>query len=163
MKKLDKILDAFENASFVILLSVMTVIVFVQVIFRYIIHSSIPWSEELSRYCMVYVTFIGVSAGLKAGTHTGVDVVVEALHGKAKFVLKLIQQILVFVLTVLFFFYSVKYFTMLLSTGQKSATLHIPIAFAYFAMTIGFAGGIIRCIQNFVKLIREERQPKAEV
>ena len=33
-----------------LLLIVMVIVVFLQVIFRFVLHSSLPWSEEVSRY-----------------------------------------------------------------------------------------------------------------
>lgn len=148
MKKLDRILDNFETSAFVILLSLMTIVVFIQVICRYILHASLPWSEELSRYCMIYTVFIGVGAGLKAGTHTGVDALVMILPGRVKWTVVLIEKILCLILSGVFFGLSAEVVLQLFQSGQKSATLFIPIAFAYLAMPIGFLGGFIRSFQN---------------
>ena len=103
MKKIDKILDYFETGSFIVLLSVMTIVVFLQVIYRYILHASLSWSEEVSRYCMIYTVFIGVGAGLKAGTHTGVDALVMVLPKKLKEIVILIERIICLLLSVVFF------------------------------------------------------------
>ncbi|WP_286954445.1 TRAP transporter small permease subunit, partial [Aminobacterium sp. UBA5277] len=35
----------------------MVIVVFLQVIFRFVLHSSLPWSEELSRYILVWISF----------------------------------------------------------------------------------------------------------
>ena len=156
MKKLDRILDLYETGSFVLLLSVMTVVVFFQVIFRYVLHSSIPWSEEVSRYCMVYTTFIGVGAGIKAGTHTGVDAFVSFMPEKVKKAVMLIEKILVLVISAVFFKFSLDLVIQLFANGQKSATLFIPIAFAYISMPLGFFGGVIRSAQNLIKFIKPD-------
>lgn len=102
MKKLDRYLDTFETGAFSVLLSIMTIVVFIQVICRYILHASLPWSEEVSRYCMIYTVFIGVGAGLKAGTHTGVDALVMILPPKAKWIVILIEKIMCFILSGIF-------------------------------------------------------------
>lgn len=163
MKKIDKILDCFETGSFVVLLSVMTFVVFLQVICRYILHASLSWSEEVSRYCMIYTVFIGVGAGLKAGTHTGVDALVMILPKKIKWTVVFIEKIICLALSAAFFALSVEVVMQLLASGQKSATLFIPIAFAYLAMPIGFFGGIIRSIQNIIKHVGELKNNKEEV
>lgn len=102
MKRLDRYLDLYETASFVVLLSVMTIVVFIQVICRYILKASLPWSEEVSRYCMIYTVFIGVGAGLKAGTHTGVDALVMVFPPSIKWWVILIEKVLCFALSVIF-------------------------------------------------------------
>ena len=163
MKKIDKILDYFETGSFIVLLSVMTIVVFLQVIYRYILHASLSWSEEVSRYCMIYTVFIGVGAGLKAGTHTGVDALVMVLPKKLKEIVVLIERIICLLLSVVFFVLSAELVMQLMQSGQKSATLFIPIAFAYLAMPIGFLGGVIRSIQNVVKQLSKIKNKEEEV
>ena len=163
MKKIDKILDYFETGSFIVLLSVMTIVVFLQVIYRYILHASLSWSEEVSRYCMIYTVFIGVGAGLKAGIHTGVDALVMVLPKKLKEIVILIERIICLLLSVVFFVLSAELVMQLMQSGQKSATLFIPIAFAYLAMPIGFLGGVIRSIQNVVKQLSKIKNKEEEV
>ena len=163
MKKIDKILDYFETGSFIVLLSVMTIVVFLQVIYRYILHASLSWSEEVSRYCMIYTVFIGVGAGLKAGTHTGVDALVMVLPKKLKEIVILIERIICLLLSVVFFVLSAELVMQLMQSGQKAATLFIPIAFAYLAMPIGFLGGVIRSIQNVVKQLSKIKNKEEEV
>ncbi|BFL46829.1 TRAP transporter small permease [Lactonifactor longoviformis] len=160
MKKLDRYLDTFETGAFSLLLSIMTIVVFIQVICRYILHASLPWSEEVSRYCMIYTVFIGVGAGLKAGTHTGVDALVMILPQKAKWIVILIEKIMCFILSGIFFGLSAEVVIQLFESGQKSATLFIPIAFAYLAMPVGFLGGMVRSAQNIGIHIKEKKGEK---
>ena len=160
MKKLDRYLDTFETGAFSVLLSIMTIVVFIQVICRYILHASLPWSEEVSRYCMIYTVFIGVGAGLKAGTHTGVDALVMIHPPKAKWIVILIEKIMCFILSGIFFGLSAEVVIQLFESGQKSATLFIPIAFAYLAMPVGFLGGMVRSAQNIGIHIKEKKGEK---
>ena len=54
MKKILKFLnDYLEETICIILMSIMTIIIFIQVIMRYVMHNSLSWSEELARYCFV--------------------------------------------------------------------------------------------------------------
>ena len=75
-KTLDRV-NALAEYAVCALLAVMVVVVFLQVIFRFIIRSSLPWSEELSRYVMVWIVFLGASIGIKRKSHIGVEVVVD--------------------------------------------------------------------------------------
>ncbi|MDO4279865.1 MAG: TRAP transporter small permease [Lachnoclostridium edouardi] len=158
MKKLDHLLDTYETASFVLLLSAMTFVVFIQVICRYILQASLPWSEEVSRYCMIYTVFIGVGAGLKAGTHTGVDALITVLPSFIRWWVIMIEKVLCFALSAVFLVLSTEVVVKLFQSGQKSATLFIPIAFAYFAMPLGFLGGTVRSLQNIIIHIKEGRR-----
>ena len=59
MKVLKKLAMNFEAYLCAIAIAVMSVVVFVQVVFRFIVKSSLPWSEELSRYLQVYIICLG--------------------------------------------------------------------------------------------------------
>jgi len=52
-----------------VLLAVTTIVivtaVFFQVIFRYILHLPLSWSEELARYTFMWITFLGAAVSLK--------------------------------------------------------------------------------------------------
>jgi len=52
----------------------MTLIVVVQVFARYVLNHSLFWSEELARYLLVWLTFLGASVAYHKGVHPGVDV-----------------------------------------------------------------------------------------
>lgn len=150
MKKIDLILGTIEKWLLVILMLTMTVVVALQVIFRYVIHSSLPWSEELSRYCLVFATFIGVSAGLRAGTHTCVDFLISLLPRKASFWLAALAYFATLCFSVAFVIIGVQMSLQMKSFAQKTAGLHIPMWIPYSAIPLGFAGGCIRSAQNLI-------------
>lgn len=162
LKKLDNIIDFIEEKSFYILFSLMIIVVFAQVVCRYVVHSSLPWSEELSRYCMIWVVFIGVSAGIKAGSHMGVDALLLALPDRVRKVVELATKLITLIFCLIFFTVSLRYTIMLFNSGQKSATLFIPIAFAFMAIPIGFLGGALRSVQIIVTHIRNWKSPEKE-
>ncbi len=51
----------------------MTIIVVAQVFARYVLNASLFWSEELARYLLVWLTFLGASVAYRQGLHPGVD------------------------------------------------------------------------------------------
>ena len=51
----------------------MTVIVAVQVFFRYGLNQSLFWSEELARYLLVWLSFLGASVAYRRKAHPGID------------------------------------------------------------------------------------------
>lgn len=58
---IDHVVNTILRWIVMIMLSVMSVIVFAQVVFR-IVHLSIPWSEELSKYLLIWSTFMGAGS-----------------------------------------------------------------------------------------------------
>jgi TRAP-type C4-dicarboxylate transport system permease small subunit len=65
-----------------VLMAILVVIVVAGVFFRYVLGSSIPWSEEIGRYVMVWVGFLGASLAMREGLHVGVEFVVKSVPGR---------------------------------------------------------------------------------
>ena len=64
----------------------MVVLVFSNVVLRYVFNSGIATSEELSRWLLVWLTFLGAIVALRQHAHLGVDTLIRALPPKGKFV-----------------------------------------------------------------------------
>jgi len=57
----------------------MTLVVAVQVFFRYVMNHSLFWSEELARFLLVWLTFLGATSAYYRKVHPGVDFVFDKL------------------------------------------------------------------------------------
>jgi len=66
---LDKIIEAFA----ICLLAFLIVNVFAGVIMRYISGKMFPWSEEISRLCLTWFSFMGIAIGFRENLHLGMD------------------------------------------------------------------------------------------
>ena len=60
----------------------MTATVILQVFCRYVLNHSLFWSEELARYLLVWLTFIGATVAYHRNMHPGVDLVFKRLDRK---------------------------------------------------------------------------------
>ena len=67
------------KAAAALCLAVMVVLVFGNVVLRYAFNSGIAISEELSRWLLVWLTFLGAIVALREHAHLGVDTLVRAL------------------------------------------------------------------------------------
>ncbi len=72
----------------VVALVAMVFMVFGNVVLRYGFNSGITISEEMSRYCFIWLTYIGAMVAMREGGHLGVDTLVKKLPlGGKKFCL----------------------------------------------------------------------------
>lgn len=62
----------------------MAVTVAVQVFFRYVLNRSLFWSEELARFMLIWLTFLGASVAYYRGAHPGVDAFVARMPDSLK-------------------------------------------------------------------------------
>jgi TRAP-type transport system small permease protein len=72
------------KAAIAICLAVMVVLVFGNVVLRYAFNSGIATSEELSRWLLVWLTFLGAIVALRQHAHLGVDMLVRFLPARGK-------------------------------------------------------------------------------
>lgn len=57
----------------------MIVVVSVQVALRYLLNTSIDWSDEVSRLLFVWCMFLAIPLGIREGSHVGVELLVQFL------------------------------------------------------------------------------------
>lgn len=77
-----RIVDGFCRvvvALMAVALMIMVVLVFGNVVLRYVFNSSIVVSEEVSRWLFVWITFMGAVIALREHTHLGTDALVSRL------------------------------------------------------------------------------------
>ena len=68
----------------VILMLAMVAMVFGNVFLRYAFNSGITISDEMSRYCFIWLTYIGAMIAMREGGHLGVDTLVKHLTRSGK-------------------------------------------------------------------------------
>jgi len=84
LDRLSKTLNAtIEKSLFVIGFS-MAAIVAVQVFFRYVLNHSLFWSEELARFLLIWLTFLGASVAYHRQSHPGIDTLFRLLPARLK-------------------------------------------------------------------------------
>lgn len=67
----------------VIIFSSMTILIFLQVLFRYVFKSSLSWSEEMARYLFIWLTFLGASIATREQTHINVSVLKNSINNES--------------------------------------------------------------------------------
>ncbi|POR48605.1 TRAP transporter small permease [Bosea psychrotolerans] len=85
------------------LLLAMVVMVFGNVVLRYVFNSGIVVSEELSRFCFVWLTFIGAVLAMRDGSHLGMDTVVRALSRRGRLICFALSQALILTCCIMLF------------------------------------------------------------
>jgi TRAP-type C4-dicarboxylate transport system permease small subunit len=83
------------------LLLAMVLMVFGNVVLRYAFNSGITVSEELARFCFVWLTFIGAVVATRDGSHLGMDSLVARLPRRGKLVCLALSETLILVCCVM--------------------------------------------------------------
>ncbi|MGI9425589.1 MAG: TRAP transporter small permease, partial [Hyphomicrobiaceae bacterium] len=70
------------------ILAIMTGIVVTSVFFRYVLNDALPWSEEIAKFFMVWLTFLAAPVGLSRGAHVAIEAVSARLSGRVHHMLQ---------------------------------------------------------------------------
>ena len=81
----------------------MVVMVFGNVVLRYGFNSGITVSDEMSRYCFIWLTYIGAMVAMRDGAHLGVDTLIKKLSLRGKKICFFLSQSIMLFCNVLFF------------------------------------------------------------
>ncbi len=153
MEKLNKINDMISKIIQVIagvLLAIMVVVTFWQVVVR-LIKGSLPWSEEAARYMQVYLTFLGVSVGVKYNELVAVEAIYDAVPNAMKKGIRVFVHLVIgFVLAILIV-YGMKLVQITLI--QSSPVMGIKMGYIYFAIVLGSALMFVHNVINLLNLL----------
>ena len=95
MKILEIYLIKLFNSLIVAFLAVMLVLVFGNVVLRYVFNSGITISEELSRIMFVWLTFLGAVVAMKEHAHLGIDTLTKRLSPNVQKLCVVVTSLLV--------------------------------------------------------------------
>ena len=121
----------------ILLVATITVIVALGVFFRFVLNNSLPWTEEVAKFVMVWLAFIGAPVVLREGGHIAIDIVPTRLPAPLGIIaMMLIQLIVMVVLAVLVFQGWALAWNAL---PQLATTVDVSLFYIFLAVPIGSA------------------------
>lgn len=149
MKTIDKLITYFEEIVTAVCFALMSIITIAGVFYRYVLKNPIIWSEEVSRYLMIWGIFIGVSIVTRKKAQLGIDILVNMAPIKIRKILNMISGVLLILTYLVALYLSVEFVIGAINIGQLTPILRIKFYYIYMAMPIGFLLSTYRAIQVF--------------
>ena len=153
LTRFDNLLAKGEGWVLITLVVVMTVVVFLQVIYRYLLAQPLHWSEELARYLFVWISILGAALSVQKRGHFGMDFFFKMLPAKGRryliFLIYLLMGVVVLVILVQGIFLVQK------TAAQQSPAMEISMGWAYASLP---AGAALMVIHLLVIIFREAMQ-----
>lgn len=160
MKTFERIFVAANQWALILLLSGMSVVVFANVTLRYTTNFSIIWAEEVARYLMIWMTFLGAGLALRVGGLVAITNLQEAIGPNPQRILRLIIVVSLLVFFAVMIWVGYGYATRM--QFQMTPATRIPFSMIYAAMPIGFALLTIHLLLIARGFIREHRFETAD-
>ncbi len=135
---------------------VIFVVTFLAVIFRYLLKSPLPWSQDVIRLAFTYMIYFGAAYCVRDNSHLNVDVLLTMLskRGRQK------AEILINVILLGFFLFLIAYGFSFAQMGsiQTTSYLMLPMTYYYLGIPLSALGMIFYVMQNIVGQIREMKE-----
>lgn len=158
LSRIDRGLLYLEKGITASLLIVASVILFANVVGRYVFSSSMLGAEELVRYMIVWLVFVGGSLAARNGIHIGVDAFLKFLPGPMAKALSALVLVICIVFCVAVAYYAADYTMKIHQFGQRSSALRLPFWIAVLAIPVGTGLMAIRFTQRLIWLLHGERR-----
>lgn len=153
------VLDFVDRAIgtlMVILISAMLVIGGAQVFCRYILDSSLSWSEELMRFLYVWIVMIGINLGIRHKSIAAITSLSDMI-GKRSLLAARIMAVVSFAVQlfacVVLCLFGVQF---ALANKQMSPALRIPMSVIYWAIPIGAGMSVVYTVNGIAEWYREQ-------
>ena len=146
------LLDKLEEWFLVWTLAFSVLLVFAQVVMRYVFRNSLSWSEELTRYLFLWMSWVGASYAVRCRSHFRVTMFADMLKGRARDAYELLILLIWLGFSVFLTYQGAKISLFLWHRGQLSAAMEIPMALAYASVPVGCALMTLRLALDFKDL-----------
>lgn len=158
MKKVSALLMNAVNVIMVFSLAVMVVLVFGNVVLRYVFNTGISFSEELARYMFVWLTFIGAIAALRNNEHLGLDTVVKRVPVPVRKIMLTVSILLMIYVSYLLMEGSWRMTVLNLNT--RAPTTGLPLSFIYVSGIIAGGAMILILLAHLYRVLFSRVKPE---
>lgn len=152
--KVSNILEAIMTALGVILFLVLTTFLISQVFTRYIYKTSVPWMDEVTRFMLIWLTFVGVAVAVKKKANLGVAFFYNMVSVKWQKLLDLIVDAGIGIVCFIMLYHGILLSQMTMTTF--SLTLEIPMGWIYIVIPVSGAVSLFFVIEDVISVLIEK-------
>lgn len=135
---------------------VLTIMLTLQVISRYVLKHSFTWMEEFATIMFVWMIYLGVSAAVTHRKHLRIDFVLNLVPFKVKRAMLIISNVIFAAFNV---YVTIVMMDVIRLLGTSQTTmLHLPQGVVYSVIPLSLVISCIRLVQDTVQLMKENAE-----
>ena len=153
-----RIVDHFEEYALLFLFPVMVFVVFTATLARYFNLFPMFWGEELARYIMVFMAYIGAGLGMKTGAHIGVSTFTDRIRSpKGRIAAEAFRLSVIVGFCLMIMYYYVGIISRQIMMEQTTPALYLPMWLPYLAVPLGMFLVCARALEAFAMYLRVQK------
>jgi TRAP-type transport system small permease protein len=136
----------------VVLTVAIVVLVFLQVVFRYLFFFAISWSEEMATFLFIWAVLLGAAIGFRQQAHLGINLFTKRLNRPFARILVIITHVIVIVFFIVVMVYGWK--VAIDNMARIAYTVDLPVGYIRMALPLMAFFSVIFEIEVLSKIIR---------
>lgn len=135
-----------EEFLIIVMFPVMCILILIATFTRYtsLFVEHFTWCEELARYLMIYIAFLGIGVAAKNNEHFKMTVFVSLLPPPLKNIVEFLSNLITVVFLGVMTYLSFKFVSRQYVVGQVSAALKLPMWIVYLSIVLGMFDMMVR-------------------
>ncbi len=149
-------LEKIEKVVSCICVSAMAILVFANVIARYVFNHSLAFSDEMSTYLFVLMSFMGTAIAARRKAHLGLSIVTDRVSPQARKIILTVMYVISAFFCLLVIIFGVQMVISQYQLGQETASMQWPEWIYGSFVPIGAAFAMIAFLDVAVKTAKEQ-------
>ncbi len=145
----------------VVIFTILIIACVMQVFFRFVLNNSLSWTEELARYCFVWMHLLGASLLIESSGHATVTALIDLFQGKFRKLIDVFIEVVVFVNGCIMLYSGV--LLAFRSRANLSTAMRVPMWCVNSAVAVGGVLLMIQAVVKIVTILMNAEQKKEEV
>lgn len=135
---------------------ILTVMLMLQVVSRYVLKHSFTWMEEFATIMFVWMIYLGISAAVTHRKHLRIDFVLNLVPFKAKRAMLIFSNVVFAVFNVYVTYVMTDVIRLL--GASKTTMLQLPQSLVYSVIPLSLILSCIRLVQDTARMMKENKE-----
>jgi TRAP-type C4-dicarboxylate transport system permease small subunit len=145
-------IDKWVNYLVVGMIGGMVIVTTLQVIFR-VFFTALSWTEEASRYLLVWSTFFGATLAYKRGSHIAITFAVKKFPRKIRMGFSVVSYLLSIIFFLIITYYGFQMIKM--QAWQISPAMSIPMRYVYLGIPVSLMIMAVHAVDGITATLQE--------
>lgn len=133
---------------------VLVLLIFTQVVLRYVFSSSLLWVEELGRFMFMWLIWLGVTIGIMKKSHIGVDFFVNLLPAKCQRWVTVLSTVITGTFFLILSYWGFNF--AMKNIVAQSTVLLIPMGYVYMILPVCSFICVVYCLQQIMEALSNQ-------
>lgn len=151
----DRVGSILEKIVSCVCVIVMSVLVFINVIARFVFNNSLAFSDEISTYLFVLMSFMGTAIAARRGAHLGLSIVTDRVSPKTRTIIGMLMYAVSALFCLLIVIFGVQMVVSQYQLGQESAAMQWPEWIYGSFVPVGAAFAMLAFIQGIFEMAKK--------